>query len=265
MRRVALEQGTPEWLAWRQTRRMASETPCVLGISPWAPRTHAALALRKRSGSGIPDNKAMRWGRQHEQDGRAAAEAMLGEPLEPCCVEDVGGSYAASLDGITFRGDVITEVKCPYSGAGSDYYRMVAECGTPPASAFAQVQHQLMVSGASRCLFVVWTPATVVHCWVEPDPEQWAVIRSAWDAFWPLMSPDACLDDYIERDDDAWRDVAIAWRRAKADLDVATEAEKHQRDRLVALADGNTVDGAGLRVIATTRNGTIYYQVREAK
>lgn len=40
---INLEQGSEEWLAWRATRRMASEFPVLLGLSLWPPKTPLQL------------------------------------------------------------------------------------------------------------------------------------------------------------------------------------------------------------------------------
>ena len=32
---VDLVQGSQEWLDFRRTKRMASETPIIMGVSPW--------------------------------------------------------------------------------------------------------------------------------------------------------------------------------------------------------------------------------------
>jgi len=35
MKVVDLEQGTPQWLAWRRAGIGASEAPVIMGLSPW--------------------------------------------------------------------------------------------------------------------------------------------------------------------------------------------------------------------------------------
>ena len=143
MKIIQLVQASPEWLAYRQSMRNASETAAVLGASPWT--TPYQLWLTKTGMSISKVTAAMQHGTDTEPAARAAYEAETGFVMQPLVVQD--GPYSASLDGITFDHDLILEIKCQVRGSRSDLWQDVAG-GNVPQHYAIQVQHQLMVSDA---------------------------------------------------------------------------------------------------------------------
>jgi len=137
--------GSEQWHAHRRGLRNASETPAVLGLSPWV--TPYQLWLLKTGRAEQAVNTAMHRGTALEPLARHAYEVETGLVMQPLVLQD--GLYSASLDGMTLAGDLIVEIKCPYKGAASALWQSV-EGGEVPANYLAQVQHQLMVSGASQ-------------------------------------------------------------------------------------------------------------------
>jgi len=178
-----IEQGSPEWLGLRMRLRMASETPAVLGISPYQTADSVRRAKRGLRGSVTP---AMRKGSEQEPLARAAYAKRFGS-MRPAFY--VAGDYGCSLDGIDGERATILEIKTPYRGRDSDRWRM-AERGRVAAHDQAQIQHQLMVCGAAIAHLWVWDAdsrrGTMVE--IKPDPQYWTRIRGAWDAFWPTLS-----------------------------------------------------------------------------
>ena len=110
---VQLVQGTPEWHAHRRGLRNASETPAVLGISPWV--TPYQLWLIKTGRVEQAVNTAMQRGTALEPAARHAYEIDTGHVMQPLVLQD--GAYSASLDGMTLAGDLIVEIKVPYKSA----------------------------------------------------------------------------------------------------------------------------------------------------
>jgi len=115
---VELTQGSPEWHAYRYSRRNASESAAVLGLSPWM--TRYQLWLLKTSRSGTKVTHAMQPGTDMEPLARAAYEARIGFVMQPLVLE--AGDYSASLDGMTLDGDLVLEIKCPLRGTRSDLW-----------------------------------------------------------------------------------------------------------------------------------------------
>jgi putative phage-type endonuclease len=175
---LQLVQGSPEWLEHRKKYRNASETPAVMGVSPWV-KPEQLRAYRSGEKTQYV-NPAMKHGMALEPLARAVYEGETGLVLEPCVMVD--GLYSASLDGITFEEDIILEIKCPMKGKASETWQEVAS-GRVPEHYYWQIQHQLMISGAERCDLWVFDGMEGVVMPVEPCPEDMCRLVTAWDAF----------------------------------------------------------------------------------
>lgn len=185
MKTLNLIQGSSDWKAHRATAFNASDAPAMLGISKYKSRS----ALIKERATGIvpevDDATQRRFndGHRFEALARPIAEQIIGEELSP--ITGAEGKYSASFDGITFDGDVIFEHKTMnaslrdalFSGSElEEQYR-------------AQMEHQLMVSGAEKCLFMASTFGhndeliEEMHCWYVPDGFLRKRIVDGWTKF----------------------------------------------------------------------------------
>ena len=256
---LKLVQGSAEWHTHRLTMRNASESASVLGISPWI--TPYQLWLLKTGRKTQPTTAAMAHGTAMEPAARSAYELQTGNVMQPLVMQD--GDYSASLDGITLQGDLIVEVKCPMRGRNSTLWRE-AEAGQVPGHYAAQVQHQMMVSGA-----------TVAHLWVfdgeqgllrvlERDEAAMMAIREAWDAFQPFLerdTPPPLVDaDTVQREDAVWAKAAQEYARAKQAAQVSDEALERAKQALIALAEHPREQGAGVSVTRYWKAGNVDYK-----
>lgn len=255
-------QGTPEWLSWRRTRGGASEIAALLGCSPFFPKTPYELWLTKTGRAEVYVNESMRKGNRLEAAARSYVEGCFSEVFEPQVVEQ--GRIIASLDGQSFDGRVIIEIKIPAAGFDSELWKYVAEHAKPPEHYLWQCQQQLMVSQAERCIFCVCVTNgdEIVECLhrdVFPDPAMHERIRQAWHEFFPFLdsdTPPPMTDrDVIERSDSEWSDAAQAYRMAKAALKNAENAEKAARERLQELAGEQSAKGCGVSATKFWRSG----------
>jgi putative phage-type endonuclease len=171
---IQLVQGSPEWHAHRRALRKASETPAVLGLSPWV--TPYQLWLLKTGRAEPTVNAAMRNGTALEPLARHAYEVETGHVMQPLVLQD--GLYSASLDGMTLDGDLIVEIKVPYKGQASALWQAV-EAGEVPAHYRAQIQHQLMVSGAAQAHLWVFDGQRGLRHSITPEPTMADTIRQA--------------------------------------------------------------------------------------
>jgi putative phage-type endonuclease len=170
---MRLVQGSAEWYAHRKRYRNASETPAVLGVSPWC--TPYQLWQQKLGLTQPEVNDAMLRGTQLEPAARAAYETRTGHVMQPLVLVD--GEYSASLDGLTLSGDRILEVKCPSQGRASTLWE-TASVGELPEHYWWQVQHQLLVAGAAIADVFVFDGTEGLLLEVQPKPESWVRIRS---------------------------------------------------------------------------------------
>jgi putative phage-type endonuclease len=248
---VILTQGSQEWLDFRILHRMASETPAVMGVSPYQ-RPSDIRRIKNGGGSGFV-NSAMRQGTAQEPIARAAYELDY-EPMRPAVFVD--GAYGASLDGINMDLTGIWEVKTPVDGSSSERWALAVKGELTPYD-YAQVQHQLMVTQASWCHFCVWDVESqtymLVH--VKPDPDYWLTIEMEWDAFWENLGL---------RTDRAWSKAVKEYKEAKLKWEEATASYDLTKIALQELLVGEENEGGGVRVQRiTVRGQTDWKKVKE--
>ena len=254
-----LQQGSAEWLAHRARHRNASETPAVLGVSPWLTPYGLWLARTGRRTPAV--NPAMARGTELEPAARAAYERLTGHVMQPLVMVD--GQYSASLDGITLDGDLIVEIKVPWKGRDSELWRRVEKNDTPDYVA-VQIEHQLAVSGARCAHLFVFDGREGVLLEQRPARDKWAQIGKAWDAFMQCVETDCppplVQGDTRERDDREWFDAAGRYLEARRRSDQADEELECARKALVALAEHPSERGAGVIVSRYFRRGAIEYK-----
>ncbi|MDQ7305127.1 MULTISPECIES: lambda-exonuclease family protein [Stenotrophomonas] len=184
---VELIQGTPEWHAHRASHFNASDAPAMMGCSPY--KTRSQLVREFATGAAVEHDAAtlQRFadGHRFEDLARPLAERIIGEELYPCV--GVDGKFSASFDGLTLLEDKAFEHK----SLNDDLRLAMPLDGTDaflPLHYQVQMEHQAMVSGAERVLFMAskWDGDELVeerHCWYVPDPELRAKIVAGWAQF----------------------------------------------------------------------------------
>ena len=213
-----LVQGSGEWREHRRKHRNASETPIILGVSPW--QTPYQLWQIKLGLVEQEVTPAMLRGTQLEPQARAAYEALTGNVMQPLVLLE--GNYSASCDGITLSGDRIVEIKCPVKGRDSTLWKTV-EAGRLPEHYQWQVQHQLMVAKAGVADVFVLDGTEGIQLEVAPDPNAWPQIHAAWDAFMRCVTdaeaPLLTARDTRVRDDPEWLSAAAAYLELRTAYD----------------------------------------------
>lgn len=181
MKTEKIVQGTPEWNEFRATHYSASEAPAMLGESSYMTREQ----LVKQHALGITEEidamtqRRFDEGHRIEALARPLAEDIIGEELYPCVGSD--GKYSASFDGLTMLETVCWEHKTM-----NDVLRRKE---IPlPVQYRIQMEQQLMVSGAEKCLFMAtrWVGSECVeemHEWYLPDPALRKRIVAGWEQF----------------------------------------------------------------------------------
>lgn len=263
-------QGSKEWLSWRKDKGGASEVAALIGCSPWFPKTPYQLFQVKTGRASVDINPAMQRGLDLEEAARDYLEDRLSEAFEPN-IATLGrsGRIIASLDGISFDGITVLEIKIPASGKASETWKHVEQNNAPPENYWWQCQQALMVTGADACIFAVCASeggeiTDAVMCGVEPDKDAHTRIQAAWADFFRYLDTDTppplTERDVIERDDAEWRDAAEAYRMAKRSLENAQSAEKLAKERLQELAGEQSTKGYGVTVSRFWVAGSVDYK-----
>lgn len=256
---IQLKQGSADWLTYRLTMRNASETAAVLGVSPWT--TPYQLWLLKTGRKQQAVTPAMQHGTALEPVARAAYEEQTGSIMQPLVLQD--GAYSASLDGMTLEGDLIVEIKCPVRGQDSALWKEV-QAGWVPDHYAAQVQHQLMVSGAALAHLWVFDGAQGLLRPIEPIEEAMQRIREGWELFQGYLdsdTPPPLTDaDTVLREDAQWTKAAVAFAEAKRAADLTDAEVDKARDALLALAVHPREQGSGVSVTRYWKAGNVDYK-----
>lgn len=184
MKVIDVKQGSQAWLNLRSTHDTASEASAALGVSKYQSRT--ALMHQKKTGFvedvGAAKQALFNRGHDAEASARALAEEIIGESLYPvtATLEVEGLSLLASLDGSTMAEEILWEHKLWSESLAAD----VREGNLHPHYTL-QMDQQLLVSGAEKCLFMTsdGTEDKMAWCWYETTPEKKAALIAGWHQF----------------------------------------------------------------------------------
>lgn len=182
-----LQQGSQEWLAYRANTLNASDAGTVLGLNPYKTRAdlikEMAIGFTKEIDAGTQrrfDN-----GHRFERLCMPIAEDIIGEPLSSTTVSmEVPGltrRLSASLDGATFGDTENVEHKTL-----TESLAVALDRGELPEQYPPQMEQGMMITGATRCLFIAskWDDndnlVAEKHLWYDSNPALRANIIAAW-------------------------------------------------------------------------------------
>jgi putative phage-type endonuclease len=181
---LTLQQGTPEWQAERAKCFTASEAPAMLGYSKYV--TRSQLLKQKATGFaeevGSAKQRLFNQGHDAEAAARPLVEEMIGQELFPTTgMLDVEGlPLLASFDGLTMDDSIAWETKLFNEKLAS-----AVSSRTLEPHYWAQIEQQLLVSGAEKCYFTTsdGTPERTVGMWYESEPARRAELIAGWKQF----------------------------------------------------------------------------------
>lgn len=177
-------QGSEAWHAHRRAHLNASEVPALLGISPYQSRSELLKAKAIGSYEEVsPEQQALfDNGHRFEALARPWGEEIIGDDLYPivASAEVDGLPLSASYDGSTMGEDEIMEHKTLNREIVASLDR-----GEIPEQYRAQMEQQLLIIGAVRCLFMASNGdrETMRQAWYESDPAMRARLIAAWKQF----------------------------------------------------------------------------------
>ncbi len=145
-----MQQNTQSWEAWRSEGIGASDAPIIMGKSKYLKPIelfHIKLGLKKYQ----PNSFITSLGHEFEPKARAMFNLLHDSEYQPKLVEMKQYSWLrASLDGW----DNKTPMEIKYIGAK----KMTAlKAGQVDLSHWIQVQHQMMVTGSTKAIYVGYT------------------------------------------------------------------------------------------------------------
>jgi putative phage-type endonuclease len=254
-----LHQNTPEWHRWRMQGIGASDAPVIMGETPFkTPRTLWSIKTGRKEED--PAGPAARRGRELERFARRAYERQTGIQMEPLClVHEEFEWMRASLDGLSFDGSTLLEIKCPLSLRD----RASAQEGRIPSHYHAQLQHQLEVSGAEQAHYWSFHGTDGILIEIRPDREYAKRLVEAETAFWQLVKenrwPELANEELDLSADPKWRHAALRYREVRLRLESAASEEHQLRATLEGMATAKRTYGCGVEVLKSSRKGAVDY------
>lgn len=177
-------QGSAAWHAARAKHFCASEAAAALGLSKYTTRDE----LLRQKATGLAEEvspakqRLFYAGHQAEALARPIAEGIAGTEFFPVVAtrEVEGMPLLASFDGIDLLDEVIWEHKLL-----NDSLVQQVQAGDLEPHYWLQLEHQLLVSGATRALFTTsdGTPEGTHPLWYESKPERRAQLIAGWKQF----------------------------------------------------------------------------------
>jgi len=178
---AGMVQGSDVWLAARSGKRTASEAAAVFGDHKYMTRNDL---LKQKSTGLVPEIGAHQQvifdkGHAFEAMARPIAEEITGEELFPCTCVDDAGIYLASMDGL----DMLGEIGFEHKSLNEKLRTATAE--TLEEHYKHQMDHQMMVTGAEKILFMAsnGSKEDCVWFWYERDEKRIERLIAAWEQF----------------------------------------------------------------------------------
>ena len=246
-----IEQGSKEWLAVRKSYIGGSDAGIVMDASPYT----TPFQLWQDKLSLILDKEVtpnMMAGKKVEPIVRAEIANELGIDFDnPVIVSKSVPFMLASLDGIDESCKIIMEIKL----VGQELYDKIMKTNQIPEHHMYQIQHNLRVSMAEYCLYVV-TSRDGEHYTLRIEPNQNIIdelIKNEEEFYNDTnraIPPKLTDRDYIDRSGlEHWIYNANEYKR----LDGIEKECKKKKDELkenffLPKCDGHSSEGGGLKI-----------------
>jgi putative phage-type endonuclease len=257
-----LEQGTPEWKEFRNTRIGASDIPSICGVSPY--QTVLQLWNQKLDGSETKENSAMEKGKQFEREVRELLNYHLPEGskyVPVVCQHDSNEWAIASLDG--YDGKRAIEIKF----CGREIFDMIGEGAGIPIHFQYQCQWQMYVTGLEQITLIYGTSLDTGKCKdfvvVRDEALICEIVNEAsnfYDMMLSFTPPEPTEKDIINRMDETWVKMS---ERMLAALEVLADAQAEVdacKQEMIFIAEGKNSQGGGIKVSFRNRQGMIDYK-----
>ena len=266
MKEVHLDQGSPDWHAWRLgqaftdifgiahpdldgLRITATAASACGGHSPFSNMNKLWQEMTGRRQREVA-TFAMNRGNAMEPKARQEYNNLMGHDYEALCVESSATPWiAASLDGVDLLRTRGVEIKCPIS----ERIHEMAVFGQVPTYYYDQIQWQMLATDnqIKEIDFFSYAPdfgvAAPITVRVDIGRQTELLAESNRLRIAVITNVELCGTEFEQ----AARSYLVFNRRAKT-LQIDVDAAK---DRLKKIADGKSKQGAGVMVIVSSNDG----------
>jgi len=253
-----LVQQSKEWLAWRKARVGASDTPVIMGLSPY--RTPYQLWAEK-CGIETPEQAgyAAQRGIAMEPAAREAYTLLTGIEMTPKVVEfSTLPWFVASLDGINEDKQLLLEIKC-----NGKTNHSLALSGVIPEAHYWQMQHQLLAANLLVGHYYSFDGENGVMIVLEANLLDQAKILTAAKLFYESVQkrepPELSARDFVEIRDEKMHDLVGAWKDLEHSIKDLEKTQKAIREQILLGLKHPRVKLNGVSITTSFRRGNINY------
>lgn len=262
---VHLDQGSEEWLLYRRSRIMATDSAKIMGENPWA--SPLDCYEEKINGKETFITSSMKRGIELEPHVRNLISERTNTKLSPKVFESTLYPFmGASLDAISDDLKTLYEIKVVgektmQKAINNDISMMyIIQCH----------KHMIVLNLQEMHLFFYYNDFITFDKVIKRDEKLVKKIIKADENFWeshilPKIPPEKYGEDYEKVNDESANDLAVQWKKY-ADLEKdAHENRKNIEKRLEKYTNNkNTVfPDAGIKYEIITRKGSVdWNQVR---
>lgn len=255
-------QGTPEWLEMRRNMVMASDSPVIMGVSPW--KTPAQLYIEKMMGGNTPVSPAMERGKKLEEEARMIFEKLTGHFVEPTVMIHTSEEWlGASADGWNKSG-ILVEIKCP----GKEDHDLALD-GKVPKKYVPQLQHLMYVFGVDTMYYFSYRPEDEYPTALLEIPVSVPFLidwKEKVEKFYKCMrtaTPPQDLDDISlhvkPQNHEAFEIMEERLAYLMTEIKMLESEAAELRDKLIKECDGHAVKGSLLKFTPIVSKGNVDY------
>jgi putative phage-type endonuclease len=254
-----LEQGSQEWLNARFNYITASQVPVILGLSPYQTPIELFEEKLMKVVNPPPGEKQYIFDMGHkiERMAREWANRELKREFKPMVlVSDKLPELMASLDGFCLESNEILEVKY----VGREKLRTISN-GDIPYHHGAQIQSQLLVSGAGKCIYFASDGKESITQEILPDYSEFESIAEEVKRFAKRLkdgnAPELTEKDYLIVQDEEFEEI----KKVKNQITVLeAQFEEIKTKLLNKYPDNKRVRCNGVSIIRALRKGIVQYK-----
>lgn len=255
---IGLDQNCEEWLRYRKNYIGASDAAAIMGVSPWSnpyKLWEEKLGLKENFTSAC-----MQRGKNLEGPARRYFHEKTAIMIRPAVIKsNVYEWMIASLDGISYDGKYIVEIKCP---GQKDH--MEAVNGKIPEKYIPQLQHQLACSGLPYVYYLSFDGTEGVILGLTRDDKYIEKLVAAEKNFYEkhmlgFESPDVEKKQYREATDPRWMEYSKELRKVIKQKKELELQEEMLRASLIELCQGESTRGNGISLSKSMRKGAVDY------
>lgn len=261
MKILDIEQGSDEWLELRKTKITGTDIAAIFGISPWK---NAYDLWREKLGLLPPTavNYAMRRGTEYEDEARASFEALQGNVKYPAAVilSTAFPWLMSSLDGLNGHFRIVTEFKVPLP------HNFESMCENPiPNYYMTQMQNAFAASDRfiENGFFCVYSPelkkihkreVVADNKMIDKIYEESKIFHDRLKNYDPPPPPHMLVETDQARN---------TWDLYKLAVDMekqAKEMRQEAKEKLLILADGESISSWGNKLTLFMQQGRVDYK-----